>query len=389
MEFEKLYKGEKIKGVIKSFPEDFVVEEKPNRRDVYSLTADYSFDRTSEGKFLHCILIKKEVDTFEAVEVIRKALKLKEDAITFAGLKDKMAITTQKIGIYKGKKEDVEKLKFKKMKIIPIKYGKKVYLGSLWGNRFTITIREVDVEKIKETLNEYFTVTKGVFPNYFGEQRFGSLREITHLVGKSIVKKDFESAIMMYICWWDKKNNECSNWRKKIKEMIENGEFEQALKIMPKRYSHERILIRGLQEFRDVKKAFLLLPKKVQVFFINSYQSYIFNKTLEKIVKKGYVDEKLSIPIIGADYSKKVIKTWVDEIIDEVLEEENITPKDFIFKEKHLLTKTRYRKAYGKVHDFEILDVDYDEKWIKIRFSLRKSIYATTFLKEVLDYHVG
>jgi len=388
MEFERLYKGERIEGKLKSFPEDFIVEEKPDRKDVYSLDKTYEFEENSEGKFLHCILIKREVDTFEAIDVLRRKLRLKEDAITFAGLKDKLAITTQKIGLYKVRKEDVENLSFKKMKIIPIKYGKKVYLGSLWGNRFTITIRDVNVDKLKNVFEDYFEKTGGLFPNYFGEQRFGSLREITHLVGKCIVKKDFEKAVMMYIALWDEKDKSCCDWRSEVNKLLKEGRFEEALELMPKKYSHERILIKGLMDFKDPKKAFLLLPKKVQVFFINSYQSYIFNRTLERVVKMGHIDEKLSLPIIGADYSKKVMKTWVDEIVEEILEEEGVKPEDFIFKEKHLLTTTRYRKAYGKVHDFEILDVNYDEKWVKIRFSLRKSIYATTFLKEVLDYRV-
>ncbi len=395
MHFESLHKGKRLDGIIKYRYEDFVVEEMPHRHEVLELDGDHVFDESSEGKFLHCILIKKGYDTFEAVSKLRKKLRIKkEDRITFAGLKDKHALTSQLIGLYRVKREDVENIALKDIKILPIRYGNKVFLGGLWGNRFTITIRNIEnnEKEIKGVVENYFNSTGGYFPNYYGEQRFGTKREITHLFGKYIILREFERGVVFYLTAF--KEKEMDERMRLARELIEKGRYGEALEILPKKYEHERIMLKTLIETNDFRLAFLSLPKKFQRFVINSYQSYLFNRLLEKIVKSGYFDEKLRIPVVGYDYSRPVVRERWHDLLDELLEEEGIEPEMFYFKrEKHLTTTTRYRKAFGKVHDFEILETGKDEFFegknkLILRFALRKSTYATTFLKEIINYTI-
>ena len=395
MHFCTLYDGKKIKGRIKAKYEDFIVEEMPHRHEVLEIGKDYEFDETSEGKFLHCVLIKKGYDTFEAVSILRKKLRIKkEDRITFAGLKDKHAYTSQLIGMYKVQKEAVENLELKDIEVVPIRYGGKVFLGGLWGNRFTITVRDIeqDEKEVREIIDGFFEKTGGYFPNYYGEQRFGTKREITHLFGKYIVLRKFEEGVLYYLTAFKKKEHD--ERMRKARELIEKGNYEEALETIPRKYEHERIMLRTLIKTGDFRLAFLSLPKKFQRFVINSYQSYLFNRLLEKVVKAGYFDEKLKLPIVGYDYSKPVFREKWHDMLDEMLEEEGIKPEMFYFsKEKHLTTTTRYRKAFGKVHDFEFVKFEKDEMFegknkLTIRFALRKSTYATTFLRELLDYVV-
>jgi tRNA pseudouridine13 synthase len=71
------------------------------------------------------------------------------------------------------------------------------------GNNFTITIRNLDqpevavVESIKQTIHELGVL--GGAPNFFGHQRFGTTRPITHLVGKALVQGHFEEAAMLFL----------------------------------------------------------------------------------------------------------------------------------------------------------------------------------------------
>jgi tRNA pseudouridine13 synthase len=390
MEFTRLYKGKRIRGIIKYQPEDFVVEEMPKRHEILEINRKYEFNPDTEGKFLHCVLIKKGVDTFEAVELIRKKLKLKENAITFAGLKDKYALTSQLISIYHGRPEKIKLLSFKDMEVRPLKYGNKVFLGALWGNRFTITVRNVSKndEEIRNILEKWMAETQGYFPNYYGEQRFGTKRNITHIIGKLIIQRKFEEAVMMYLTRHSERE---ANKISKIRDLISQKKYKEALELFPKKYSHERIMLKTLVDGGDHKKAFLSLPLTFQRFVINSYQSYLFNRTLDLLVKLGIFNPKLKIPIVGYDYSKKLFREDVDELIEKVLEEENINPSMFYFSEyKHLTTTTHYRKAFGKVHDFELVSIQKDEIFgnnkMILRFALRKSTYATTFLRELVDY---
>ncbi len=390
MELTRFYRGKRIKGIIKYIPEDFIVEEMPKRREVLEIDRKYEFDPDTEGKFLHCVLIKKGVDTFEAAELIRKKLKLKENAVTFAGLKDKHALTSQLISIYHGKKEWIEKLSFKRIKVYPIRFGNKVFLGALWGNRFTITVRNIPQSKkeIKNILEKWEEETKGYFPNYYGEQRFGTKRNITHIIGKLIIQRKYREAVIMYLT---QHSGAESDKTREARNLIAEGKYKKALKLLPKKYSHERIMLETLASKEDYRRAFLALPKNFQRLVINAYQSYLFNRVLDLVVRSEIFDPKLKIPIIGYDYSKKLFREEIDELIDEVLSKEKIMPEMFYFKEEtHLTTTTHYRKAFGKVHDFEIIEIGEDDilnnNKIILRFALRKSTYATTFLRELIDY---
>ena len=390
MELARLYRGKRLKGVIKHRPEDFIVEEMPKRHEVLEINGNYEFDPNTEGKFLHCVMVKKGLDTFEAVDYIRRKLKLKENAITFAGLKDKHALTSQLISIYKGSAEKVGSISNEKIKLYPTKMGNKVFLGALWGNRFTITIRNIEEDEttIIKVLKDWEESTNHYFPNYYGEQRFGTVRSITHEVGKLIILREYEKAVLLYLTAHSENESKAL---KEARNLVSEGRYKKALDLFPKKYSHERILLKSLVEHKDFRRAFLSLPSTFQRFVINSYQSYLFNLTLDRIVKAGIFDEKLKIPIIGYDYSKKLYREEVDEIIDDILRQENISPDMFYFKEApHLTTTTHYRKAYGKVHDFSMVAIEKDEHFnnnkLMLRFSLRKSTYATTFLREIFEY---
>ena len=100
--------------------------------------------------------------------------------------------------------EDASKVNVKDIQIYPVGYLREALsLYYLLGNFFTIKIKaikhkESTVEtRISQTLEELEAL--GGIPNFFGHQRFGTTRPITHLVGKAIVRGDFEEAAMLFL----------------------------------------------------------------------------------------------------------------------------------------------------------------------------------------------
>ena len=92
----------------------------------------------------------------------------------------------------------------KTSKLYPVGYLREALsLFYLLGNYFTIKIKaikhkESTVEaRILQTIEELEAL--GGIPNFFGHQRFGTTRPITHLVGKALVKGDFEEAAMLFL----------------------------------------------------------------------------------------------------------------------------------------------------------------------------------------------
>ena len=177
---------EGIGGRIKQTPEDFVVEEIKDGK-VWSI--GYSpIERlkdiiiNGDGEHVHATLVKKNRNTLDVIREIAMKLGIKKKLIGYAGLKDKRAITAQRISIPKGCFKKV-KLKNAFLKNFEVK-RKKIRIGSLIGNRFTVIIR--DVKNIKP-LRDFMRYEK--LPNLFGEQRFGGNEVMGLKLLKGEIKK--------------------------------------------------------------------------------------------------------------------------------------------------------------------------------------------------------
>src|SRR3972149_1748915 len=150
--------------------------------------------------------------------------------------------------------EDISKVNVKDIEIRPVGYVRdKLSLYYLLGNNFTIRIQaikgsESTIEKrITETTRELETI--GGIPNFFGHQRFGTTRSITHLVGKAIVKGDFEEAAMLFLAKPSVYEHPAS--RKAREELKASRDFKQALQNFPKQLRFERLMLRHLVEKPD------------------------------------------------------------------------------------------------------------------------------------------
>ena len=72
-------------------------------------------------------------------------------------------------------------------------------LGDLLGNNFDIVIRDAEPASLEHRVNEINTTVSEGIPNYFGLQRFGASRPVTHLVGEWILKGNYEQAVITYV----------------------------------------------------------------------------------------------------------------------------------------------------------------------------------------------
>src|SRR3989344_5848503 len=167
---------------IKQLPEDFIV------REISSVN-------TEENGFYSYFLLKKtNHTTMGALEILSQKLDVPLKNFGFAGNKDKNAVTEQKISIFKSSK-NIENIRLSGIELKYLGNGKSpISLGGLEGNEFTITIRNLGndgVEKIKNYEKKRINV-----PNLFGPQRFS---KNNHLVGKAIVKREFNQSVELLL----------------------------------------------------------------------------------------------------------------------------------------------------------------------------------------------
>jgi tRNA pseudouridine13 synthase len=320
---------------IKQVPEDFVVREKSNVK------------LSDGGDFSYYTLKKRNYTTLRAVQAVANSIGIPSKFIGFAGTKDKNAVTEQSISIKSIKKETTTKIKLKDIDLEFIGYGDKpISLGDLEGNEFEITVRNLD------SLDDFSEKEK--FLNLFGEQRFSSNNAD---VGKAIIKKDFKKAIELILV--DERD-----YKEKIEEHLEKSP-------------------------NDYVGALKRLPGKLLLIFIHAYQSLLWNKTTLKLKN----DENMKVPIVGFGTDIDEIKNEeLKSMIIELMEEENLTERDFIIRSLQGLSPEGIeRDLFAEIKDLKVIEKSDDElnkgkKKIKICFFLKKGCYATEAIKAMFKH---
>ena len=372
-------KSSSISGKIKQNENDFSVKE------VLSEKAIDSFDN-DEGHAVY-LLKKSGIDTNHALADIEKRYGL---VLKSLGLKDANAKTQQYVYAYK-KINSLEEYNGKKYSAQRVGFVKKpISKKDMLGNYF-----EIRVSDLNDALPS-FSGNENIL-NFFGYQRFGSKRPITHLVGKSIIKGDYEEAIEYLLNFSSKYDSEKNNEIRKL--ISERNSESEIIELLPYSMDIERNLLRQLSNDNDSKNAIRSIPLTLRRFYIQAYQSFLFNKTLSLAYEfeeqlfapenddvcfdKNFVlgkfendsSQKLAIPLVGHSYYKK---SRFDYYIKKVLEEELLTPKDFFIKDfQELSIDGGFRNASINYLNFQI-----NENLIK--FQLSRGSYATIVLREIL-----
>jgi tRNA pseudouridine13 synthase len=380
-----------IGGEIKSCPESFMVEEILPDGTILEVDREVAFpDR--EGKFLHFVLQKRNWTTEKAIRLIASRLKISVKRFNYAGNKDKVAITTQRVSAFALKKEELLSKNFPDIKINGTWYEEeKVRLGGLLGNRFTIRIEDGgkmdNVKKIYDELG-------GKFPNYFGEQRFGSGRKNTHKVGLSILKNRFEEAAWIFLTDCEgEKNEKAREARMRLKE---EQNFSKALQYFPKHLHLERKLLEHLAKNpNDFVNAFRKIPRFTLLLFVHAFQSHLFNLELSERIRNKDFEAKENEYYCGEnfygfpDLERKQEKGWLvmnvlgyesklNEYEEGLLEKFGITKEAFAIRSfPEISSKGSRRTAFSPFKDFSFSDSVF-------RFSLPKGSYATSALREFL-----
>ena len=161
-ELAYLYGKPKSKGLIRVNQSDFnVVEQLP-------------FSPCGEGEHLFIYIRKTGANTVFVARELAKYFKVKEALVTYAGLKDRFAVTEQWFGVHVPGKQsyDLADMHIEGVEVLSYeRHNKKLRTGALTGNRFQLIIRDVtDLHALTERWQNI--AAQGV-PNYFGEQRFG------------------------------------------------------------------------------------------------------------------------------------------------------------------------------------------------------------------------
>ena len=160
-----LHGNPESRGQLKVEAGDFVVKE------------ILGYEPCGEGEHIYLWCRKTGLNTAFVAEQIAKFCQMPLRAVTYAGRKDKHAVTEQWFGVHKPGKDvfDWQRLQLEGLEILSARrHNKKLRTGVLKGNHFELYLRNISApQKLEERLK--LVKTSGV-PNYYGQQRFGESR---------------------------------------------------------------------------------------------------------------------------------------------------------------------------------------------------------------------
>lgn len=413
-----LTKTQGIGGKLRKEPEDFVVEE---------ISAD--IEPEDGGVYTVARVRARNWETNRLVRKFARILGISRRKVHFAGTKDKRAVTTQ-LFLFEQPEEYVKAINLKDVEILDVfSTNKKLEIGDLYGNKFGVVVKDIEMPIEEAHSISFDTATNvletGGFPNFFGIQRFGAVRPVTHSVGRHIIKGDLEQAAMTYVA--NPVEGEPEEAFEARKALQEDHDFSNALNTYPDRLSFEKAILNHLvKDERDFAGALDTLPDNLLLMFVHAYQSYLFNQILSKRMEKdlplnrptlgdcilpldrfGLPDHKNMIRVKERNLekvTKQVMKRKafvsavlfgnesdfaegeMGEIEREVVEEEGLEREDFHVKTlRRLSSKGMRREILAPLDDIEI---EMGENFLTFNFQLNKGCYATSLLREFMKTDV-
>ncbi|KAF1892198.1 hypothetical protein Lal_00036557 [Lupinus albus] len=235
------------------------------------------------GKFLRFNLYKENKDTQEALGVIGNMLSVQPRSFGFAGTKDKRAVTTQRVTVYK---KQASKLASLNKRLIGIK---------------------VDTEDtIKASAD---ALGKHGFINYFGLQRFGSGSVPTHLIGAALLRGEWEVAVDLIL---DPRDGDILFIARKYYK--DSDDVEGTLKQLPRFLVAERAVLQSLKKSPgNYQQALKSIPRTLRMMYVHSYQSYLWNHAASMRVQKYGTEQVVLGDLV---YSKEIPSGKVMELVE-------------------------------------------------------------------------
>ncbi len=365
------------------------------------------------GEYALYRLRKRGLTTWDVLGEIARRLRLRQDVLGYGGLKDRHAVSYQFVTIPGGPKKDLHgrdwHLEYLGQVSSPMSKAR------LRGNLFEITVREVALSE-EELAREVEAVRQFGVPNYFDEQRFGSVRHRQGFAAREAVRGNLERALYLLLVegsHYDYRRTE------RFRECLRRHwpEVKPCLPLAPSPW--EKRLVEFLASHRPskrtFKRAFGLVDSEYLLMLAHAYQAYLWNEILKLYLeKRGLVHFRLPY-LLGEFFFYQELPPEVREelsalrlplpsprlklsedlrgLYEEVLRREGIPGLSRLRTlVKGLIFKTYPREAVVFPGDLscEILErKEPSVRDVRLRFFLPRGSYATLVLKRIFRYPFG
>lgn len=413
---------------MKFLPHEFIVEEidkQGNRLKINTTFEPKNFEEMendeeySKFKFVHFVLQKTNWNTTDALIAIGRKMYCTYKRFDFAGTKDRSSISTQMASGFMIDEQKLMGLTIKDIKILGAwKSESKIRLGQLLGNGFNITLNKNNCgfDGNSTKITENYLKQGQAIANYFGSQRFGSMRQNSADMGKCLLKQDFEAAVNNYLTYTSETENE--EFKVARTRLLNEKDYSKALEYYPKNLGFERKILSHLKSNpTDYAGALRKLPRTLLLLFLHAYQANIFNKMIKIRKEKelldtinegdllapidvfGFADIDRVKSIGNLQEAKKEIEmkkatiainlvgpnSKLSEFENKELEKDGIKLEDFLMKHMPELNCSGVPRAITFPLRNFIVDKQDNEQELKLDFEIPSGSYATVALTQLLE----
>lgn len=353
---------------------------------------------------------KSKWTTLEAAERLAEAAGVDKRCVAFAGLKDRQGITTQFFSVEGGKRIHLTEPGLRVEHVGGS--DEPVDSDCITGNAFDITVRELNAEDVRCYRRSKDVVRVQGVPNYFDDQRFGSLRHGQGFVVKEMIEGNLESALkrmLLYPSAYDPPRD--AAFKGRLRRAW--GDFATCVKLCHggKHLSVFEHLARNPGDFAG---AFRFVSQRLRLIHLYSFQSYLWNLCVSEYLRAEVpverhlwlrtdmgpvlaftkldppLDAQLlsrTFPLLAPDV--RIEDPKIAECVERVLTNQNLTlaklrvpgVEGFAFKaeERPILVVPRHWRAIRSEPDEEHPGL---EK-LRLRFELQRGSYATMIVKRL------
>lgn len=381
----------------KSLPEDFRVEE-------------LAEPLPEGGAFALYRLSKRGLGTPEVIDALLRRWKIPHRQVSFGGLKDRHAITAQWVTIRNGPRRNLKQTNFE------LAYQGQVARPfepkDIRANAFQITLRNLSEDDAARAQAAIPVVQRNGLPNYFDQQRFGSLGQTGDFIGRAWCAGDYERVIWLVLA--DPNPHDRPEQRAQRQVLREHwGDWAYCQSVLPR--STWRNLVSYLAERpQDFRGAIAQVNPDQRSLFLAAFQSFLWNRVLGELLRERLRPEQLmdmrlgdlpglfyreldaeqrealgniELPLPSARMREEM-GPW-KEILDRVLEPLGLRleqlrvkyPRDSFFSKG---TRSALYFPAGLEHRFEEDDLHPGQKKLTLEFELGRGSYATILTRRVL-----
>lgn len=384
---------------IKTQPDDFIVEEILGIKPASS--GDYHLYRAE----------KRSLNTTDLIPRIADVFRVPRGAIAYGGRKDKHALAIQHLSV-RSQKPLPKTLKQQNLQLALIGFlDRPMGPDLISGNRFTLTLRDLSIEEKEGVIKELSSIRTFGYPNYFDDQRFGSYDNKQGFLAEKILKKHDNGAVKIYITRFGTEDNKKEQDRKK--EIFEHwGHWEACLKIAET--DAEKYTFRHLQKHPgDFRSLLRRIPRDELSSFFTSYQSYLWNEILRRLLSRLVKTPRTSPGRLGPylfyntleEKEEALLKTLIiplpagkippdppeiHAITESIFAEQGLKSSQFNLKKiRQAFFKPVLRSAIVLPQDLSPT-IQSDDKHIGryktiLRFTLPRGSYATMLAKRIFS----